>query len=385
MRRSFVLAALLLIALTAAAREPSLSVRITGTSSVIEGNQGITQFPLVIGLSNPQQDPVTATYTTVDGTATVADNDYLPKSGMIVIDIGQTESQPIVLEIVGDRRVEGNETFQVVVDFQTDNIQDPPPFTITIVNDDTPSVTVADARVTEGNSGTTAMAFDVTLSSAASVPVQATFQTDPGTATAGTDYQSAQGTITFAPGETRKTVTVLVNGDTVFESDETLTLTVTPVGGAKVTATGTIVNDDSLGPARLDVVSGNNQQGRLGQRLPQPLVVQLVNANNGGVAGFPVQWRVSRGQASLDSTSATTDAQGRASTNVTLNSVGVVEVTATAGGFTAVFTLGAATSFEQRAQGPVAVPVARALDTICARNEVTFAEACRALSLLPDG
>ncbi|HJQ37257.1 MAG TPA: autotransporter outer membrane beta-barrel domain-containing protein, partial [Thermoanaerobaculia bacterium] len=53
-------------------------------------------------------------------------------------------------------------------------------------------------------------------------------------------------------------------------------------------------------------------------------------------------------------------------------------------GFIAVFTLGAATGFADRATGPVAVPIARTLDTICARNENTFAGACSALAALPD-
>ena len=61
-----------------------------------------------------------------------------------------------------------------------------------------------------------------------------------------------------------------------------------------------------------------------------------------------------------------------------------MEITVTADRFTVKFTLGSATSFEDRAQGPVAVPIAHVLDGICARNEQTFASVCRALSLLPD-
>jgi hypothetical protein len=371
-RRSFVVASFLLIALSAAAQ-----------SSFPEGDQGETQHGFRIVLSAPAPNGAFGTYQTVDGTAT-ANVDYRPASGQFTIPDGETTSnETILLTIIGDRLIEANETFQLVVNIQQ-GAQSPPPLTFTIVNDDVPAVTVADARVTEGNSGTTAMNFTVTLTTASAVPIQAAYQTDPGTATAGVDYQNAQGAVTFAQGQTTQIVTVNVIGDLVFENDETLLLTVTPTGGTKVTATGTIANDDTLGPSRLNVVSGNNQQGRPGQRLPQPLVVELLNAGNAPVAGFPVQWRVTRGDATLDNTSATTDAQGRASTNVTLNSVGVVEVTATSAAFTAVFTLGSATGFADRARGPVAVPVARALDTICASNQATFSPACRALSALPD-
>ncbi len=385
MPRLLVVASCFLIALSAAAASPP-TVRIHGqVQSVLEGDQGITQVSLTVTLSAPAPNGAFGTYQTVDGAATVADTDYLPAQGVIQIPDNGTQSQPILLQIVGDRRIESNETFQLVVDFQQ-GAQDPPPYTITILNDDVPVLIVGDARVTEGNSSTTPMNFAVTLTNTAAIPVQATYQTDPGTATAGTDYQSAQGTITFAPGQTTtQNVTVNVIGDTAFETDETLTLTVTPTGGAKVTATGTIVNDDTVVPAALNVVSGNNQQGRPGQRLPLPLVVQLLNNNNGPVAGVPVQWSVTpQGGATLDTTSTTTDAQGRAQTNVTLNISGTIQVQATAAGFTATFTLGSATGFAGRAQGPVAVPVAQTLDTICASNQAAFLPACRALSGLSD-
>ena len=84
------------------------------------------------------------------------------------------------------------------------------------------------------------MTFVVTLSPSAAVPVQAAYFTANGTATAGSDYQAAAGSLTFAVGETVKNVTVTVFGDTAIEPDETLTLTVNPAGGQPVTGTGTI-------------------------------------------------------------------------------------------------------------------------------------------------
>ena len=383
MRRSFVTAAFLFIALSASALPPS--ARVNGTGSVIEGNSGLTQKSVTVVLSAPAPADAVGTYQTVDGTATVANNDYVPKSGQIFIPQGSSTSEPIVLEIVGDTRVEADETFQLVVDFVS-GAQDPPPYTITITNDDFPSVTVSSPRLAEGNSGTTPMPFTVTLSAVAAVPVVAVYQTDPspGTATSGVDYQLATGSVIFAPGQTTQTVNVNIIGDTTFEPDETFTLSVTPVGGPKATGTGTIVNDDRL-PSRLTIVSGNNQQGLLGQKLPQPLVVQLFDDQGSPVSGATVGWKVTKGEAVLDPASGITDAQGRASTRVTLNSVGAVEVEASSSGLTATFTLGSATSFESRAQGPVAVPIARTLDTICARNEQTFSQVCRALSGLPNG
>ena len=111
----------------------------------------------------------------------------------------------------------------------------------------TPSITVHDALVTEGNAGTTQATFSVTLSGAASQTVTCSFATADGTATAGSDYVAASGTLSFAPGEVEKSVVVLVNGDTVDETQETFFLDISNVQNATVNTsrgTGFIVDDD---------------------------------------------------------------------------------------------------------------------------------------------
>jgi hypothetical protein len=74
------------------------------------------------------------------------------------------------------------------------------------------------------------------------------FTTGDGTATAPSDYAATDGTLTFAPGETAKTVTVQVNGDTRKEPNETFNLNLANATGnatiADGQAVGTIVNDD---------------------------------------------------------------------------------------------------------------------------------------------
>ena len=111
----------------------------------------------------------------------------------------------------------------------------------------TPSISIADTTVTEGNSGTSNATFTVTLSKAATTPVTVTYSTANGTATAGTDFTSATGTLTFNPGVTSQTVTVKVTGDTAVEPTETFTVALSNPTGATIsrgTATGTITNDD---------------------------------------------------------------------------------------------------------------------------------------------
>ena len=108
-------------------------------------------------------------------------------------------------------------------------------------------LSVADARTREGEDA--AVAFAVSLSRAASDVVTVDYATLDGTATAGEDYTAARGTLTFAVGETDKTVTVTVLDDAVDEGAETFTLKLRNAQGAWIVddeATGTIENDDPM-------------------------------------------------------------------------------------------------------------------------------------------
>jgi Calx-beta domain len=85
-----------------------------------------------------------------------------------------------------------------------------------------PYLSVSDACVKEGNTGTVAAAFTVTLSAASTQPVTVAYAT--GNGTAASDYQAASVTLTFAPGETSKTITIEVKGDSKKEAHETFYL-----------------------------------------------------------------------------------------------------------------------------------------------------------------
>jgi hypothetical protein len=111
-------------------------------------------------------------------------------------------------------------------------------------------MSAGNTSVTEGNSGTTNMVFPVTIDNGA-VPVDrvtASYTILPGTATPGVDYVPTSGTVTFLAGQTLKTVTVLVVGDTVPEPNETLYLVLSDPSAnafiATAQGTGTIINDD---------------------------------------------------------------------------------------------------------------------------------------------
>jgi hypothetical protein len=110
-----------------------------------------------------------------------------------------------------------------------------------------PTLSVADGATTEGDSGTSPLTFAVTLTAPDSKPVSVGFSTADGSARANEDYQPTSGTLSFNPGETTKAVTVAVKGDTVNESDETLSLRLSSPSNAalgRTEAFGTIVDNE---------------------------------------------------------------------------------------------------------------------------------------------
>jgi len=122
-------------------------------------------------------------------------------------------------------------------------------------------LSIAESSVVEGDSGSSAIEFVVTRLGGSTGAVSATWTaTLPGGA-AGADAgdlaagQVLTGTVSFADGETSATVVLQVAGDTLFEADESFTVTLSDAqGGATfgtASATGTIVNDDAAPPAAL--------------------------------------------------------------------------------------------------------------------------------------
>lgn len=96
-----------------------------------------------------------------------------------------------------------------------------------------PTISIGDVRVTEGDSGTATAHFAVSLSNAATQNVTSSYATSDGTAAAGQDYDARAATITFAPGETSKTIDVTVRGDTASENNEIFFVTLSNVSGAR--------------------------------------------------------------------------------------------------------------------------------------------------------
>ncbi len=234
---------------------PALSI---DTISAFEGS-GPGTFTFHVTLSAPAPATVTFDIATADGTAqddvpASEDNDYQPRSI-----IGQTiahgsSSFDFDVTINGDAVDEPNETFFVNVTNVTGATVANGQGLGTIQNDDAPpSLSITDVTQAETNSLTTTFIFTAQLSSPAQAGgVSFTVNTADGTtnpAVAGSDYVAiVNGSGSIAQGDSSTTVSVTVNGDTVFEPSETFFVNLTNVTGATVTDSqglGTITNDDA--------------------------------------------------------------------------------------------------------------------------------------------
>jgi peptidoglycan/xylan/chitin deacetylase (PgdA/CDA1 family) len=221
-----------------------------GDAEVTEGAAGTTTtVHLTVKLSEPTARTVSMAYATADGTA-VASRDYTAKSGTLSFAVGQTSAR-IAVKVKGDALDEPNETFTVRLSKPSGVTLARAKGTVKIVDDDpAPTVRIDDVSVTEGAAGTsTTVEVPVRLSAPSGRTITVGYTTADGTAIAGTDYLATSGTLTFSPGQTSKTVRVVVRGDALDEPNETFTVRLrdpSRTSIARGTATVTIVDDDPV-------------------------------------------------------------------------------------------------------------------------------------------
>ena len=228
--------------------EPYVSIN-SGLSGP-EGNSGTTPMTFTVSLSAVYDTDVTVSYATVDGSA-LAGSDYVAASGTVTIPAGQT-SQQLPVQVKGDVLAESDEYFYVQLTGATNAALSNNWGYAYITDDDTPpTIFMGDASIVEGNSGTKLMSFIVTLSKASGTAVQVSFTTADGSAKiSNNDYVAKSGTVFFAPGETSKTITVTIKGDTKKEPDERFFVNLSAASGGTIgdsQGVGTIINDDSPG------------------------------------------------------------------------------------------------------------------------------------------
>jgi hypothetical protein len=241
--------------------EPATSLSVSNVQGP-EGNSGMSSLAFTVTLSAASGQTVTVQYASSNGTATGgascgAGVDYVNASGTLTFAPAET-CKPVAVTVCGDAVSEPDETLTLTLANASNATISQASATGTIQNDEgAPALSVADAWATEGNSGTSPMTFTVSLSIPSSQPVTVRHTTPGGSAivsatcTRDVDFTPANGTITFAPGETSKQVAVTICADTLHEPDETFTFVLSnPTNAtiARATATGTIQNDDVAVP-----------------------------------------------------------------------------------------------------------------------------------------
>lgn len=222
------------------ASPPNVSVSDSLTLDETAGNASFT-----ISLSAATTHRVTVKYSTANGTAQKA-TDYTETIGSAIFEPGVT-TRTVEVPILDDNIDEVDESFTFTISPNL-GILTRAQSTVTILdNDPPPSVSIGDASVFEGGSGTRNINFPVTLSAASGMTITLNYATAAGTATADTDYNSASGMVTFSPGQTTSSIVVQVRGDGLNEGDETFLVNLSnPVNVtiADGQGTGTIQDDD---------------------------------------------------------------------------------------------------------------------------------------------
>ncbi|HZF04437.1 MAG TPA: Ig-like domain-containing protein [Patescibacteria group bacterium] len=213
---------------------------------VLEGDGGTTNAVFTLTLSRAALAPVTVSYVTSNSSA-VAPGDYATTSGTVTFVPGTT-TQSLTVGVVGDEAAESNESFLVTLKSITNATIGDSQASGTIFDDDAGrQVVIDDARMVEGDSGTTSLVFTLTLSKAALTPVTVNFVTSNSSAVAPGDYATTSGTLIFVPGTTTRTIPVAVIGDEWLEGNENFFISLTNGTHATIgdsTALGTIFNDD---------------------------------------------------------------------------------------------------------------------------------------------
>lgn len=188
---------------------PTVSI---GSVSHKEGNSGTTVVSLAVTLSAPSGQAIDVTYATSDGT-TVAGKDYLPTGATLHFPAG-TIRKTLQVRINGDTTYEAHEAFTVSLTGAEGAAiaATKGTGTVTILNDDkAPRLAIGDGVISQGPTGAVAQ-FVVTLRGLTDRSAAVTCTTVNGTAKAGTSYTAASETLTFAPGETSKILTVPILG-----------------------------------------------------------------------------------------------------------------------------------------------------------------------------
>src|SRR6185369_592727 len=237
---------------------PSLEIRISGQDVLISASTSLAGYEFLAkeDLSDDSEWTVVTSEATFLGNAFVipyvGSRFYrLQRRGIPSVTFAPGEtSKSIVIAVNGDTLNEADETFFVNLSNAANATIGDAQGVVTIVNDDLPpALSISDAAVTEGDSGTVPAVFRVSLSAVSSLAVTVDYSTASDTALAGSDFVATSGRLTFAPGETNQTISVEVKGDTIAEATESFLVNLSNATNASISdgqGVGFITDNDAL-------------------------------------------------------------------------------------------------------------------------------------------
>ena len=225
-------------------------------TTVVETTGGTTTAVFRVDFKPPPGYAGSFHYETADGTAT-AGSDYSAVSGTVFFQPGDL-GRDIAVPVFGDGITEGDETFTLRLSSITGHTvylhRDVA--TATIFDDDQaiarPRAMIDDVFLREANDWSEAT-FTVRLSQPAAEPVKVRWDTGDDTASAPSDYEPAGGVVTFAPGETTRSLVVRVAGDRIVEPTESFVVQLSHADGLVIEdgqGVCTIENDDTNVPSK---------------------------------------------------------------------------------------------------------------------------------------
>ncbi|MGI8810038.1 MAG: Calx-beta domain-containing protein [Acidimicrobiales bacterium] len=224
---------------------PELSIADT---SVTEGDSGTAVATFTITRSPGSSAPSSVQWSTSDGSA-VSPGDYVPVAPTTVVFATGETAKTVSVTVNGDTAVEPNDGFTVSLSSPSGAVIADGTAVGRILNDDTAAISINDATVSEGNAGTKAATFTISRTGATGGPASVRWFTADSTAIAPGDYVAATpATVEFGAGQTTRTLSVVVQGDTAAEADETFVVRLEAATGASIgdgTGLGRIVNDDA--------------------------------------------------------------------------------------------------------------------------------------------
>ncbi len=231
-------------------KEPEVELpNLTINDVKVKEDAGVAKF--TVTLSTPYHEGVQATFATTDGTAK-AGKDYTATTKTVTFAPGQS-SAVIEVPILNDKYFECKETFKIGLTNLVGAHAVDGKGVGTIIDNDfwapapLSKISINDAAVKEGNWGTKTMTFTVSLNHPSTKAVTVKYATVNGFATSPKDFTAKSGTVTFAPGEKSKTVTITIKGDHWKEANEKFWVKLSHPSKAIVTdavGVGTILNDD---------------------------------------------------------------------------------------------------------------------------------------------